>query len=221
MQGAPSRRRRERVRPTREQTRARLIAAAHEVFVAHGYEHASLDDVAAAAGLTKGAIYSSFDGKAELFYALMQERLRERIELAANVVDKVHDIDQITSNVGGILRDLLIAQREWQLLYVEFWSVAARNPALQQAFAEHRREARQLIGSVIEGIARQRNVPLPAPSEDLAAIVLGLANGVAMEQITDPEQLRPELLVAGLQLMFQGAGAPVGAAVEQNSQDAG
>jgi AcrR family transcriptional regulator len=218
MNRVPSSRRRERVRPTREQTRAQLIAAANKVFVAHGYVHASLDDVAAAAGLTKGAVYSNFGGKAELFYALMQERLRERIALAAEVVNKVDNISQVTSNVGGVLRDLLIAQREWQLLYVEFWSVAARDPALQQAFAEQRREARKLIGAIIEHIARQQNVPLPAPSEELAAIVLGLANGVAMEQITDPEQLRPELLVAGLRLMFQGVAAPAAGVMEEGSR---
>ena len=52
-----------RTRPTREQTRARLLRAASEVFATHGYDRASLDDVAAAAGLTKGAVYSSFASK--------------------------------------------------------------------------------------------------------------------------------------------------------------
>ena len=60
-----------RVRPTRAQTRARLLQAAGEVFARRGYDRASLDEVAAAAGLTKGAVYSSFAGKDELFYALM------------------------------------------------------------------------------------------------------------------------------------------------------
>ena len=202
-------RRRERVRPTREQSRARLIAAASEVFAEHGYERASLDDVAAAAGLTKGAVYSSFNGKVELFYALMQERFRERLNLASSVIDKVRDISQLTGKVGSILRDLLVAQREWQLMYIEFWTVAARNPELQQAFAEHRREARALIGTIIEKIAEERKMTLPAPRDQIAAIVLGLVNGIAMEQIADPDQLAPELLIEGMQMLFQGVGTPI------------
>src|ERR1039458_9361995 len=69
---------RTRARRTRAQTRARLLQAASEVFAKHGYDRASLDDVAAAAGLTKGAVYSSFASKDELFYALMRERIDER-----------------------------------------------------------------------------------------------------------------------------------------------
>jgi hypothetical protein len=48
---------------------------------------------------------------------------------------------------------------------------------------------------------------LPMSGEHLAAIVLGLVNGVAMEQIADPEQLQPELLVRGLQMLIKGVSA--------------
>jgi AcrR family transcriptional regulator len=180
------------------------------VFAQRGYEQTTLDDVAAAAGLTKGAVYSSFQSKADLFYALMREQVRERLDLTTKEVegfDRVGNLDQLSANIGSVFRDLLVSQREWQLMYVEFWSVAARDPRLHQSFAEHRREVRSLIGSVFQRVAKEMNTKLPMSSEHLAAIVLGLMNGVAMEQIADPEQLQPELLVRGLQMLIKGASA--------------
>lgn len=50
-----------------EETRARILAAAREVFAAKGYEGASVSDIASAAGFTKGAFYSSFPSKEALF----------------------------------------------------------------------------------------------------------------------------------------------------------
>ena len=62
-------------RPTRSEVRRRLLDAALEVFAEHGFDTANLDQVAAAAGLTKGAIYSNFAGKDDLFYAMMSEQV--------------------------------------------------------------------------------------------------------------------------------------------------
>src|SRR5450759_2484874 len=58
-------------RPTREEVRRRLLDAALAVFAEHGFDTANLDQIAEAAGLTKGAIYSNFIGKDELFYAML------------------------------------------------------------------------------------------------------------------------------------------------------
>src|SRR5271165_2504223 len=92
-----------RVRPTRAQTRARVLKAAGEVFAERGYDRASLDDVAAAAGLTKGAVYSSFASKDELFYALMRERIGERLDLVAEAVERQASVGDIARDAGGAL----------------------------------------------------------------------------------------------------------------------
>ena len=90
-----------RVRPTRAQTRARLLKAAGEVFAERGYDRASLDDVAAAAGLTKGAVYSSFASKDELFYALMRERIGERLDLVAEAAERQPTVGDITRDAAA------------------------------------------------------------------------------------------------------------------------
>src|SRR5262245_13205900 len=69
-----------RTRPTRAETRRRVLDAAFEVFGDKGIAATKLTEVAAAAGLTKGAVYSSFASKDELVLALMEEHAVHRLE---------------------------------------------------------------------------------------------------------------------------------------------
>src|SRR5919108_4703104 len=62
-------------------TRTRLLEAARKVFGRRGYYGASLDEIAADAGFSKGALYYNFGGKEGLFLALLEERLQERVRI--------------------------------------------------------------------------------------------------------------------------------------------
>ncbi len=191
-----------RVRPTRAQTRARLLTAAGEVFAERGYDRASLDDVAAAAGLTKGAVYSSFASKDELFYALMRERIGERLELVAEAVERQATVVDITHDAGSALGELISSQADWHLLFIEFWARAVRDPHLKDAFARERRSARGLIARVLQDRAREAGIDLPAPAEQLAVAVLALSNGIAIEHLADPDTVDASTFGVILGLLF-------------------
>jgi AcrR family transcriptional regulator len=197
-----------RTRPTREQTRARLLRAASEVFATHGYDRASLDDVAAAAGLTKGAVYSSFASKDELFYALMRERIDERLALVAAAVQRQTTLQDTTRDAGAGLAELIFSQADWHLLFIEFWSRAVRDPSLRKEFARQRRAARELIARFIEHQATQLGIELPAPADQLAVAVLALSNGIAIEQLADPDTVDPSIFGTTLGLLLNGLGIP-------------
>lgn len=67
-------------------TRAALLAAARELFGAHGFAGAGREDIAERAGVTRGALYHHFENKQQLFYAVVEEleaALTERVALAA------------------------------------------------------------------------------------------------------------------------------------------
>jgi AcrR family transcriptional regulator len=204
----PERKLKKRTRPTREQTRARVLQAASEVFAKQGYDRASLDDVAAAAGLTKGAVYSSFASKDELFYALMRERIDERLALVAAAVERQTTLEDITRDAGAGLAELIFSQADWHLLFIEFWTRAVRDPSLRKEFARHRRAARELIARFLEQQAAQLGIELPAPADQLAVAVLALSNGIAIEQLADPDTVDPSVLGATLGLLLDGPGRP-------------
>jgi AcrR family transcriptional regulator len=197
-----------RSRPTRAETRARLLLAASEVFAARGYDRASLDEVARAAGLTKGAVYSSFAGKDELFYALMQERIGERLALVAEAVDRQSTAEAIALDAGSGLVGLFSSQADWHLLFIEFWARAVRDPELREEFAKHRRAAREVIARFLRQQADLLGVDLPAPADELAVAVLALSNGIAIEHLADPENVNPETFTTVLGLLLGGLGAP-------------
>jgi AcrR family transcriptional regulator len=199
---------RKRTRPTRGQTRARLLQAASEVFAKHGYDRASLDDVAAAAGLTKGAVYSSFASKDELFYALMRERIDERLALVAAAADRQTTLQDTTRDAGAGLAELIFSQADWHLLFIEFWARAVRDPSLRKEFARQRRAARELIARFIQQQAAQLGTELPAPADQLAVAVLALSNGIAIEQLADPDTVDPSVFGTTLGLLLNGLGMP-------------
>jgi AcrR family transcriptional regulator len=199
---------RKRVRQTRAQTRARLLQAAGEVFAERGYDRASLDDVAAAAGLTKGAVYSSFKGKDELFYALMRERIDERLTLAAGAVERQATVGDVTRDAGSALAGLLSSQSDWHLLFIEFWAHAIRDPALREDLAHERRSARTLIARFLQERAEEAQVDLPVPAEQLAIAILALSNGIAIEHLADPETVDPTIFSTILTLLLNGLATP-------------
>jgi AcrR family transcriptional regulator len=191
-----------RQRPTRAQTRQLLLQAAGAVFAERGYDRASLDEVATAAGLTKGAVYSSFAGKDDLFYALMRERIDERLALVTEAVERQATVSDMTRDAGSGLAQLMSSQRDWHLLFIEFWARAVRDPSLHNEFVHERRSVRGLIAQFLEAQAQQAEVKLPAPADQLAVVVLALSNGIAIEHLADPDTVDPSTFGVALGLLL-------------------
>jgi AcrR family transcriptional regulator len=204
----PTQKPKKRQRPTRAQTRQRLLQAAGEVFAQRGYDRASLDEVATAAGLTKGAVYSSFAGKDDLFYALMRERIDERLALVTEAVERQATVGAITRDAGSGLAQLMSSQRDWHLLFIEFWARAVRDPALHNEFVHERRFVRGLVAQFLEAQAEQAEVNLPAPADQLAVAVLALSNGIAIEHLADPDTVDPSTFGVVLGLLLDRLLAP-------------
>src|SRR3954452_24654908 len=79
-----AKRKRETRAEKQARTRADLLAAATVVFARRGYHGASVEEIAEEAGYSHGAVYSNFDGKADLFLAVFEDYMAERArELAA------------------------------------------------------------------------------------------------------------------------------------------
>jgi AcrR family transcriptional regulator len=189
-----------RRRPTREQTRDRLLAAAATVFADRGYEQTSLDEISAAAGLTKGAIYSNFGSKDDLFYALMSSQINDRLSQITNSIGALTTFAEFSRDAGRVLSNATVGDPKWHLTFIEFWTRAMRNPKLRRDFAAHRRAARDVIAEYLEDHAVRLGVTLPLPAPRLAITLLALSNGLAIEQLLEPEHadksLLPDLLEA-------------------------
>src|SRR5215216_2498682 len=109
-------------RQRQEQTRQRLLEAATRVFARRGYQQATLQDIANEAGFTIGAVYSNFSGKEELFLALADQEVEERVAEIRAVADAAERGERPAAAAADQFRDFIERDPDWPLLFYEFWS---------------------------------------------------------------------------------------------------
>jgi AcrR family transcriptional regulator len=178
-------------RPRKDQVRARVLQAAAAVFAERGFAAASLDQVAAAAGFTKGAVYSNFGSKDELFLALMEAEGARRVEVVEAALRTTSDLGGALAAVGA---ELSRRDAPWQLLFLEFWQRAVRDAAVRRDFVASRRTLRARVTDVVERFLAERPVHTGWDAGSLTVVLLALANGLALEALPDPEAVPADLL---------------------------
>lgn len=175
-----------RTRPLRSDVRRQVLEAALVVFAQKGFDGASMDDIASAAGFTKGALYSNFASKDGLFLALMDQQVTRRISLIDNLL-AVDAIDP--AHVGDALTEAALSDRDWQLLFFEYWARAVRDPAIKERFIVDRRKLRQNITDVAQRLLDQTGRTSNVPVGQLTIVLLALSNGLAVEGFIDPTDI--------------------------------
>src|SRR5262245_64795681 len=118
--------------------RDQVLAAARRVFLARGYERATLEAIAQEAGFSKGVVYSQFESKGDLFLALLERRIDERAAQNEAIAKRHSGAEGIAALVRA--REDSEGEPGWGLLLLEFRLHAAREPELNRRYAEaHRR----------------------------------------------------------------------------------
>jgi len=185
-------------------SREHLLDAAARVFAERGYEGASVDAIAAAAGVTTGALYWHFESKADLFFTLLHERVDRRVRLLVGAAEAIAGEETVTPLISSEISALADEERQLHLLTYEYWAQAARDPALRARFAERQRSLRELISHAIVAHHEATSVALTHDPMALATAVLALGNGLGMERIIDPDAIPDSLLGDILQLIYDG-----------------
>jgi len=184
--------------------REQLLDAAARVFAERGYRGASVEAIAAEAGVTKGALYWNFENKEDLFFSLLEERVDRRVRLLVEQTETVAGEDTVPPLVSREISDVVDEQRQMLLLTHEYWSLAARDPELSARYAERQRSLRELVAHGIVAHHEATSVALTADPQELATAVIALANGLAMDRIVDPESVPDSLLGQMLELIYDG-----------------
>jgi AcrR family transcriptional regulator len=179
-----------------ERNRELVLAAARRVFLDRGYAAASLDAIADEAGFSKGVIYSQFDSKADLFFALLDARILERAEQNAGIAQRSVGRDGLRALVRQANADAA-QEPGWAALLVEFRAFAARDPdAARRYSAAHARTVDRLAATVQRMCDAAGLVPA-LPARDIAHLLLAVGTGVTLERAADPAALgNPEFAEA-------------------------
>jgi AcrR family transcriptional regulator len=184
-------------------TRVQLIDAAATVFARRGFVAASLDEVAEEAGLTKGAVYSNFDSKEDLFQTVIDARLNEPMRHRAEIIDSSMGTSEDHAMAGArVFVDTVEQERDLFLLALEFNIHVARHPELAPAFAARNREQLERVAAIIRGRTSD-DAPLPLPADEMAVAVEALSQGIALQKLSDPDSVPDDLLGRVYALLFQ------------------
>lgn len=180
------------------ETREALILAALDAFSRDGYHATSLEGIANEAGFSKGAVYSNFAGKSDLFLALMDfnlEVMRDGGWDPFSTPDGAGVAPQKTT--GGM--DVTAMVRGFALATLEFIATAARDEKLVLAL----RERMQVMIGAYERIATEgRPADETLPPDDIARLMTALDQGVSVLALSGITSLDPAVIRVGLRRML-------------------
>lgn len=173
--------------------RAELLTSAREVFRTRGYAAATLQLIAESAGFSKGLVYSQFASKGDLFLAVLEQRIDERARENDALLDNWDGVDValISSRLNAASSR---ADPGWRLAVIEFRLAAARDAELRARYETLHRVTVSRLASLLDGLYVRAGTAPPAPTEQLAALLLAIDSGIALAEATSSDPLPATVL---------------------------
>ena len=167
--------------------------AAAKVIGKSGLVGATLQEIATAAGLTKGAVYSRFDSKEDLLIELLDRRfevghaqLMEVLSGDKPMMERLAELDTWHRGEKG-------NGRLWATLELELSIAAARQPKLRRKLRDRQRRSREFLAEMVEKIADENNLTLPLPPADFAIVLSALSDGLLVHWLNDAKAVPDNL----------------------------
>jgi AcrR family transcriptional regulator len=169
-------------------TRRKLLLAAEQTFARDGYEAARLEDIAARAGYTRGAFYANFDSKEDIFFALLEQWVAQRIAEVNELLEQ-HDNPQqrlraLREHYAQIAKDRRLA-----LLSLEFKLFAVRHPEAHARLQSRQRGLRSCGGEILRRVMKSLGRSLPISSAAAATALGAFSHAMFLEHLVDANSL--------------------------------
>jgi AcrR family transcriptional regulator len=167
------------------ETRAAILAAARRVFVRRGFHAASLDEIAEEAGYTKGAVYSNFSGKDDLFLALLDEHYAQRAAAYEALILAHQDADSTFRAVARLMFDAYRRERAWWPLASDFSTHASRDPETRRRLRDTRERFLDVLARQIESVGERYGITFVLPAREIARGLGALIRGMVFDWSID------------------------------------
>ncbi|WP_166844811.1 TetR/AcrR family transcriptional regulator [Isoptericola sp. BMS4] len=195
------------ISPRRERTRERLLDAAFEVFARVGVQSASIEAICEAAGFTRGAFYSNFASKEELFLALTERETRAQLtalETAADTVDAgtVTTRDGLRAAVRTVIASVMpdrAAKRSWSVMALEFEMLALRDRQVAARYSEQQRHLQAELADVLVRLTDSLGLRFAVDAQVAVDLLLGAhESGQRTAMLSGADDERPHVLIEAL-----------------------
>jgi AcrR family transcriptional regulator len=182
-----------RLRLTRDESKAltlsRILQAADKIFEDKGFVAASVEEIAEAAGYSKGAVYANFPTKQALFLAVAGQRMRDTgAELFAAIRTAATPVE-IVEQVNDWFRSRRRATMDRFALNIEFYMIMARDPELRAIGGHTFEAARGLTAAIVREQVEQHDLAPRLSPESIATIMIALRSGIETQEWFDPGRI--------------------------------
>jgi AcrR family transcriptional regulator len=195
-------------RPTRKEqqarTRAALLRSATRVMAEKGLQAATITDIAADAGFTKGAFYANFATKDELLLAVLDETFERALGDIEGAVEGNEEVADQARGAGDAWLAQLGGEPGGGRLYLELMMHATRDEAFREAYVVRLRAMREHVTAIYESRADALGLTPPFPLSVAAQMTQAMAGGVALARLIEPDAVGEDLFGTMLVLFFAG-----------------
>jgi AcrR family transcriptional regulator len=191
----------------RAMTRQHLLDAAAIVFARSGFHGSTLDEVATTAGFTKGAVYSNFRSKDDLFLALLDDRIDRQFAVVTEVLESApRDAVEQLPRIRELFRGEIFWDDDFNTLYLEFVLYARRNPEAREKLAASADRSRALVQELVEHEFAMIGAESPYPTRQLAEILVALFGGFGIDRLVNPHGVTDQTLDTTLSFLYDALG---------------
>jgi AcrR family transcriptional regulator len=183
------------------QTRERLLDAALEVFSRRGYYAASVDEIAAEAGFSKGAVYSNFSNKEDLFLALIDRRFVRDVQGYPGIINFMAEGLQLEQ--GMDFKEFVMEDHTWNLMMIEFFLYAMRDESNREKLSTRLEGLRKVMEENLAALYAQLGKKPALPIQDLPWSVFSLGIGMMLQFYIDPDGLPDGVYERALQHLLK------------------
>jgi AcrR family transcriptional regulator len=187
------------------ETRRQLLDAGERVFLRRGFQGSSVEEIAAEAGYTRGAFYSNFDSKDELFVELLQDRVYHRYAQMAQEAQEQPGTPRERLRWGiERMREMYEEDKgDWLIrLWLECLTQAARDDEFRKLAATFWSGNRALMAEQTKEVFKESGGTPPLPPEQIGTAMIALDVGLFVQHMVDPEAVSLDLYVPLYDLLF-------------------
>jgi AcrR family transcriptional regulator len=200
----PKRRRQRLTRAEKQaETRERLLEAAEEVFRARGFSGSTIEEITERAGFSRGAFYSNFESREQLFIELLHRRVYDDF---TRLLERSPRRQSPRARMRATARELASRYEHGERWLFELWleclAYAARHPEFASLPATFWRGNRALTAGTIETTYAQAGERPPIDAKHLATALTALDIGLAIQNLVDPEEVPLTLYPKLYDLLF-------------------
>lgn len=194
-----------------QEQRARILEAATRCFAERGFHEATIQDICDTAGLSKGGLYTYFRSKDEILGALIEQSHTEAMHWAVAAAEQGTSALQRLERIAEAMVEQVFEghgrNAHSPRLMLEVWAEASKDPQLGEMLARSYDRWRTFLAQLFRQGITCGEIRSDIDPEELAAIVVAMFDGLALQESLTKKQVNWRRIIATLRLaLIEGVG---------------